>query len=318
MARKKENLEFRYYDIPHGEPLLALYGEDWIRPYGYDKNLKPIVDLHFHNLMEIGWCCYGAGEIILEGKSVPYRDGTLTVIPKNYPHTTNAAQANLNKWQYLFLDMDKTVQELYPDNHRLAQRLLYRINKTPCCTSKEEQPTLFILIRQIFKEMQEHGELYRESVSGLQKALVIELARLNQELIPGEKVQGKAKKTELAQISRALEYVGDFCDRPLKIGELAEACHMSETHFRRLFVSCMGIHPNDYINQMRIKKACELLKKTNQSVTEISIKCGFCSSATFNRNFRKFMGTTPNEWKKLSENYERRLNENTIAYHDGW
>ena len=33
--------------------------------------------------------------------------------------------------------------------------------------------------------MQEHGELYRESVSGLQKALVIELARLNQELIPG-------------------------------------------------------------------------------------------------------------------------------------
>lgn len=169
MARKKENLEFRYYDIPHGEPLLALYGEDWIRPYGYDKNLKPIVDLHFHNLMEIGWCCYGAGEIILEGKSVPYRDGTLTVIPKNYPHTTNAAQANLNKWQYLFLDMDKTVQELYPDNHRLAQRLLYRINKTPCCTSKEEQPTLFILIRQIFKEMQEHGELYRESVSGLQK-----------------------------------------------------------------------------------------------------------------------------------------------------
>ena len=40
MARKRENLEFRYYDIPHGEPLLALYGEDWIRPYGYDKNFK--------------------------------------------------------------------------------------------------------------------------------------------------------------------------------------------------------------------------------------------------------------------------------------
>lgn len=37
MARKKENLEFRYYDIPHGEPLLALYGEDWIRPYGMIK-----------------------------------------------------------------------------------------------------------------------------------------------------------------------------------------------------------------------------------------------------------------------------------------
>ena len=177
---------------------------------------------------------------------------------------------------------------------------------------------LFVLMSQIFREMQEHGELYRESVNGLLKALVIEIARLNQELIPEEKTQGKAKKSELAQIARSLEYVGDFCDRPLKISELAEVCHMSETHFRRLFVSCMGIHPNDYINQMRIKKACELLKKTNQSVAEISMKCGFCSSATFNRNFRKFMGTTPNEWKKLPENYERRLSENTIAYHDGW
>lgn len=76
MARKKDNLEFRYYDIPHGEPLLALYGDDWIRPYGYDKNLKPIVDLHFHNLMEVGWCCYGAGEIVLEGeeRTVSRRD----------------------------------------------------------------------------------------------------------------------------------------------------------------------------------------------------------------------------------------------------
>lgn len=37
MARKKENLEFRYYDIPHGEPLLALYGEDWIRRMGMIK-----------------------------------------------------------------------------------------------------------------------------------------------------------------------------------------------------------------------------------------------------------------------------------------
>lgn len=318
MARKKDNLEFRYYEVPYGEPLLALYGDDWIRPYGYDKNMKQIVDLHFHNLMEIGWCCYGEGEIVLEGESFSYQDGTLTVIPKNYPHTTNAAMANLNKWQYLFIDVEKTLQELYPENRRLAERLQKRISRNAYCTSQKEHPVLHLLLGEIFREMQEHGEWYRESVMGLLKALLVEIARMNDALIPEPEKTEQGQKTELSQILRALEYVGDSCDRPLKIAELAEICHMSEPHFRRIFISCMGIHPNDYINQVRINNACELLKKSNASIADISAKCGFCSSATFNRNFKKFMGTTPNEWKKRPENYERRLANCTVQYHDGW
>ncbi|MFR3320920.1 MAG: helix-turn-helix domain-containing protein [Lachnospiraceae bacterium] len=120
------------------------------------------------------------------------------------------------------------------------------------------------------------------------------------------------------QITRALEYVGDHYDREIKIGDLAHLCHLSETHFRRIFARCMGVHPIDYVNQVRIRNACQLLKKTNDSIMEISIKCGFGSSAAFNRNFRKFMGVTPNEWRKLPENYERRLTKNNISYYDGW
>ena len=82
MARKKGNVEFRYYEIPHGEPVLALYGDAWIRTYGYDEKDQPILDLHFHNLLEVGLCIYGDGEIILEETAFPYQAGTLTVIPK--------------------------------------------------------------------------------------------------------------------------------------------------------------------------------------------------------------------------------------------
>ena len=179
MARKKGNVEFRYYEIPHGEPVLALYGDAWIRTYGYDEKDKPILDLHFHNLLEIGLCIYGDGEIILEETAFPYQAGTLTVIPKNYPHTTNAANHQPNKWEYLFLDIDKLLAEFYPDNRWLSERLAYRIRKCACCTTVQEHPTLALLVRQILKEMQVREEFYRETTMGLLRALVVEMARLN-------------------------------------------------------------------------------------------------------------------------------------------
>ena len=52
MGRKqKETVELRLYEIPQGEPVLALLGEEWNRVYGHDNFY-----LHFHNLMEIGIC----------------------------------------------------------------------------------------------------------------------------------------------------------------------------------------------------------------------------------------------------------------------
>ena len=54
MAKQREKVEFRYYEIGEDEPVLALLGEEWIREYG-----KEIKCLHFHNLMEIGYCQLG-------------------------------------------------------------------------------------------------------------------------------------------------------------------------------------------------------------------------------------------------------------------
>lgn len=47
-GKKRQEMEFRYYEIPHGEIVLALLGNSWIREYGND-----IAKLHFHNLLEL-------------------------------------------------------------------------------------------------------------------------------------------------------------------------------------------------------------------------------------------------------------------------
>lgn len=78
----------------------------------------------------------------------------------------------------------------------------------------------------------------------------------------------------------------------IRIEDLAKICHISETHFRRVFTSHMKVSPLEYINSVRIHTACEFLQKTDIPVADIAHKCGFTTNSTFNRNFRQIMGVT--------------------------
>ena len=95
--REKEYVEFRYYEIPQRVPLIALMGERWVTRYGSDP-------MHFHNYMEIGYCCYGEGVMHLGKEDVKYGEGTVTVIPKNFPHHTTGRDEVFDSWEYLFID----------------------------------------------------------------------------------------------------------------------------------------------------------------------------------------------------------------------
>ena len=78
-------MELRYYKMPEGSPILALLGQKWIQNYGNDIDY-----LHFHNYLEIGFCYEGQGFLILGEDKVRFHDREFTVIPPNYPHTTNS------------------------------------------------------------------------------------------------------------------------------------------------------------------------------------------------------------------------------------
>lgn len=83
--RKKPKMEFRYYQMPSGSPMLALLGEKWVQNYGRDIDY-----LHFHNYLEIGFCYEGQGTLTLGEEDVRFSGREFSVIPRNYPHTTNS------------------------------------------------------------------------------------------------------------------------------------------------------------------------------------------------------------------------------------
>lgn len=307
--KKKPKMEYRYYEMPTDSPVLALLGEKWTQNYG-----RNIDYLHFHNHLEIGFCYSGKGILTLEDEDRIFTGGMFSVIPKNFPHTTNSDGETLSSWEYLFIDADTFLAEFYHDNPIMADRMIRRVNRKVHFCKVTEMPEMVELIRQIMEIMRNRRELYLEEAKGIVLALLVEIARWN-------KVEGEAEGKPVGNsslISPALDYISEFPDRQIRIEELAQMCHISETHFRRSFSECMNMTPVEYINWVRIKTACDELKKTNDSIGDIAVRTGFTTLSTFNRNFKKVMGISPHEWRKNPEHYERKLLNYDIKTQEGW
>lgn len=313
--KKKDTVELRFYEIPQNEYVLALLGENWIRDYGHDGR-----NLHFHNLMEIGVCRSGTGELILDEEHLPYQPAMLSIIPSNYPHLTISSQKEgPSFWEYLFFDPAQILGEMYPNNELLQRDMLERVNEKALFVHEWENRNVALLVKMIMEEMRGKRPHYTESVKGMLYALVIEIVRASEQYVAKTEPEAGARKLSgVAQITAALDYVRMEYVHPIRVEELAQVCHMSETHFRRVFEACMNMPPVDYINLVRIQNACDLMKKSNDSMDVVAQKVGFTTTSTFNRNFKKFLNTSPYQWKINPQNYERKLLNYNISARKGW
>lgn len=313
MSKKKAmRVELRYYEIPPNESVLALYGDGWKRNYGHDVDVM----LHFHNLLEIGICHYGHGQLVIDGGiEHRYGAGVCTAFPRNIAHTTLSDGADICFWEFLFIDLQQFVQNAFPHDPLFAHELIARVSLRPIVTSEKEHPEYAAAIRDVVKEMSGEREYRAEVVHGLVLRLLLEIARMNPREVG---VEQPAREAGLNRINAALDYVAAHYAEEIRVEELADCCGMSETHFRRLFTDFINMTPVEYINLVRIEHACERLKNSDDTMEEIALKTGFLSQATFNRNFKKIVGLPPYQWKKQSDNYDARLQDYRITVHRGW
>lgn len=305
--KKKGSAEFRYYEVPREEAVLALMGNKWIQVYGENIN-----NLHFHNLIEIGYCHYGAGELVIEEDQYRFGAGMVSCIPANFLHVTKSDTHVRAFWEYLYISpADILKQQGKPMQE--TRNIIDAVNRSAFFIKVEENPIFVTLIRAIFEEMQNKNAYYRECVGGLAYTLLYEIARFN-----GRGNAQSCGKNNSLQLVNAIKYVERNYPNNFKIADLANECHMSETHFRRVFQEKMNMTPVEYVNFVRIKKACELIDKTDISMEDVAEKVGFITPSTFNRNFRRIIGTSPYQWKKRPDNHEGKLLEYKISALKGW
>jgi AraC-like DNA-binding protein len=91
----------------------------------------------------------------------------------------------------------------------------------------------------------------------------------------------------------------DDCEKDESIGDVAKQLGYGKSRLYSLFSREVGMAPNDYRQRIRIKRCCEKLVQTEDSITTIGIESGFGSSQYFSRVFKKYVGVTPTDYRRL-------------------
>ncbi len=99
--------------------------------------------------------------------------------------------------------------------------------------------------------------------------------------------------TEPDFIAKAKDFCRKNYDKPINVDDMAKAAGYSRFHFSRLFKQVEDITPHEYIEHLRINKACELLLSESIPIKEISSLCGFTDVNYFCKVFKQITKTTP-------------------------
>ena len=211
----------------------------------------------------------------------------------NDSETLFSDAGNICKWEFLYIDMDEFIKKRMQMNSIFEDHAIATINKQGMLYAVDNRKKLSQYVLNIIDECRGEKLYYKESASGQIYSMVIELLRQNSEQ------SQKTLETKMGQmIKNVFDYVKTHYQEDIKVQDMANACSLSETHFRRSFESVMNMKPADYVNYVRIDMACRLISKENLSMEEIAFRVGFQSQSTFNRNFKRITQMTPYKWKE--------------------
>ncbi|WP_217496369.1 helix-turn-helix domain-containing protein [Paenibacillus algicola] len=99
-------------------------------------------------------------------------------------------------------------------------------------------------------------------------------------------------------IKQSVEYIHEHYTDNISLEMLMAVSKQSKYHFIRSFKKHTGYSPYNYLLQVRIRKAQELLKQKKLSIQEISEQLSFSSQSHFHRSFVNIIGITPSEYRK--------------------
>lgn len=126
-----------------------------------------------------------------------------------------------------------------------------------------------------------------------------ELAQHNDyRLLSNAQIQSVDNDDQLDQINAILSRITSNLNDTISAAELARELDMTESRFSRFFRRATGNTFTDFVNQLRVSRACQLLMESDRQITSIGYEVGFNNLANFNRRFLDIKGMTPREYRR--------------------
>ena len=255
--------------------------------------------LHYHDVLELGVCLSGNGTFVTPTHQRSFSAGDVQVILPFSPHY-NISSAEGSLWTFIDIDVPRISSPHVSTDPAFFIELVRSINVSGIfCES--ESPSVTSLVRSIASLLQsEHPD--KSPVNDLIAAKIASLL-LELSVMGGNKdtVTASTRKTDVILPAIALATASIQQGKKISPTDMASACFVSESHFRKVFSAIMGEPPKTYLCRMQVQRAAALLVTTKLSVLDVSQKCGFDDSSTFYRQFVKTYGESPTSYRARAE-----------------
>ena len=107
----------------------------------------------------------------------------------------------------------------------------------------------------------------------------------------------KIEKSEANRLNKVFQYISDNFQRKITLSEIASVANLSAKAFCRYFKSKTRKTFYDFLLEVRVAHACNLLLEKDMTIYEVCYDCGFNNLSNFNRYFKKIMDKTPTNYK---------------------
>jgi len=252
--------------------------------------------LHSHSFFEICYAFAGRGTFRSLGVDHTVRAGEVFVAKPGEPHEIISSEDDplgIYFWSYTLLPAERRTTEgvdALLDGFLTSRRWVSdRVEMM--------QATLELLTEEIVQRRPGYGLV----AEGLVAKLLLDTARaVVEDAIPADRTGPAARSPAEALTQRMIAYLRDNYRRPLTVRDVAAQVHLSERHTSRLFRQVVGRSIGDYLTDLRLEIAAQLLLNQQLSIGEVAAASGYPDVRYFVTLFHRQMGVTPGRFRRTN------------------
>lgn len=266
------------------------------------RNAEWSKGLSIHEAFEMVYIKSGEGQFDIGNQSVTVGSNDIVIIKPHQHHKLNVTTEGGCDFIVLYFKF------MNPSNLALSETSLedfinFVNGKDSGAFIKlkvSQKNDIIVLLNRILKE-KASDQLGSELLDYL---MLMELFVLISRALKAEwenSIKNKSPKIKELMHS-AIQFVHNNYEREISITDIAKYVFLSPSYFTRAFKEDTGLSPMQYLLNIRIKRACELLEETDLKVGEIAHSVGFSNQQRFNDMFKKQKNMTPMQYRNSSKN----------------
>jgi AraC-like DNA-binding protein len=271
------------------------YGHVRFLEHGYPN---PLVRWHYHEEYELHLIVATSGKVFVGDYIGQFQPGHLVLTGPRLPH--NWISTNMPEGGVALRDM---VLQFPAAPIQQAATLIPELAEVLPLLERARHGIEFFGLSEVA-----HESCSRiKQLHGLQRfaaftEFLSELVRCNDyRLLSTVQLQSYDDDAALARISSIVDHLTHHYSDDFSMTDLCKQIGMTESSFSRYFRRATGNTFTDFVNRLRINRACQLLMETDRYISNVCYDVGYNNVANFNRRFREVKGMTPKEFRKQTE-----------------